>query len=372
MTKLLHIISDTNVGGAGRVLVNYLQFADLERFEVHIALPKKSLLIPLLKPFPCTIHPLEGMADRSFHKDDIAEVKTLLEELKPHLIHTHGAFSGRVAGKQCNIPVVFSRHSVFPVSWKKRIPPMRWVGGFVNCYYADAMIAVSPAAADNLVQMGVPRNRITTIFNGVAPLTPRSQEENLALRKKLGVPEDHFIFGILARLEPYKGHKLILSALEEMKKEERKCTLLIAGVGEEEATLKALVKEKNLEDRVKFLGFYKDVPGLLSLLDVQINASFGTEATSLALLEGMSLGVPALVSDFGGNPSVIQYGKNGVVFRSKHWKDLHCGMVEMMDWTVDLGELSQGAVEVFHQKFTGEIFAQETEKLYQSLVEKRG
>ena len=44
----------------------------------------------------------------------------------------------------------------------------------------------------------------------------------------------------------------------------------------------------------------------MSITDVQANASFGTEATSLALLEGMSLGIPAVVSDFGGNPGVTK------------------------------------------------------------------
>ncbi len=370
MMKVLHIISDTNIGGAGRVLANYLRLADKSTFDIHVALPKGSLLAPVLEPLGCTIHFVDGMADRSYHKDDVTLLKTLLDSVKPDVVHTHGAFSGRVASKKKGIPVVFTRHTVFPVSWKKRTPPMKWVNGWLNCHYADAMIAVSPAAAENLVEMGVPAHRITTIFNGVAPLTLRSEEENKALKANLGIPTDRFVFGILARLEHYKGHRLIFSALQRLKQEGKLCTLIVAGVGEDEAGLKADARDKNIEDMVQFLGFQEDVTGLLSMIDVQINASYGTEATSMALLEGMSMGIPALVSDFGGNPHVIEYRKNGLVFENKNWEDLYRHMAELVDWTVDLGELSQGAKTIFQKKFTGEVFARETEKVYMALHQK--
>ena len=54
-----------------------------------------------------------------------------------------------------------------------------------------------------------------------------------------------------------------------------------------------------------------NVSELLNITDVQANCSFGTEATSLSLLEGMSLGIPAVVTSFGGNPGVIKNGENG-------------------------------------------------------------
>ncbi|MFR6187280.1 MAG: glycosyltransferase [Lawsonibacter sp.] len=60
-----------------------------------------------------------------------------------------------------------------------------------------------------------------------------------------------------------------------------------------------------------------DVAALLNILDVQLNASYGTEATSLALLEGMSLGLPTIASDYGGNPWLVTDGENGLLFPSR-------------------------------------------------------
>ena len=51
----------------------------------------------------------------------------------------------------------------------------------------------------------------------------------------------------------------------------------------------------------------------MNIVDINVNCSVGTETSSLALSEGMSLGIPAVVSDFGGNPYMIEHGVNGLV-----------------------------------------------------------
>lgn len=125
----------------------------------------------------------------------------------------------------------------------------------------------------------------------------------------------------MARLNAVKGHKYLIEAAEQLKKEGRSIKVLIAGTGDMQEELKKSVKQKNLEDVVIFVGFITDVKPFLSILDLQVNASYGTEATSLALLEGMSLGIPAVVSNYGGNPGVITNGENGYLFESQNTND---------------------------------------------------
>lgn len=373
MKRILQIISDSNLGGAGRVLSNYLSAYDAKNYEIHIAVPQGSVLTEVFTPLGAMVHPVQGMADRSYHKEDVKQLRTLIRQVQPHLVHTHGAFSGRVAAKGEGVPVVFSRHSVFPVSWKKRYPPITWLNGFLNCHYADGIIAVSPAAVDNLVETGVPRKKITTIFNGVDALTPTTSEEQSALKKQLSIPENTLVFGILARLEYYKGHMLLLDACEILKNQGISCQVLIAGTGAEEEKIKEKIQEKNLASMVQFLGFWKEVPALLSILDVQLNASFGTEATSIALLEGMSLGIPAIVSDYGGNPAVISHGKNGLVFPSNNAQAMADAMKTLIDPSNQEKQretMAQGAREIFKEKFTAQVFAQETQEFYEKICQR--
>lgn len=364
MIRVLNIVSDTNIGGAGRVLLNYLQYADRSQFHTMVAVPRGSLLKEPLEQVGAEVFEVDGIADRSYDKNDVKLLKDLIDRVEPHIVHTHGALSGRIAGRQCGKVVIYTRHSAFPVSAKLKYPPGRWVNKLLNEHYSDHIIAVSPAAAENLTDAGISPKRITTMMNGVAPVARCSDEECAVLRKQWGVGENDFVLGILARLEPYKGHMDIMDAAKILADEGRKFKILVAGNGTFEAEVKARVDELGLNDHVKFLGFLTDVRGFLSVLDVQLNASYGTETSSLSILEGFSMGLTAVISDYGGNPWLVTDGDNGLMFPTRDSKKMAECMARVMDEPETLKKLSVRAKEVFHERFTGEIFAKNIETVY--------
>lgn len=369
MIRVLNIISDTNIGGAGRVILNYLHYADTTQFETLVAVPRGSLLKEPLEQAGAQVLEVDGIADRSYHKDDVKTLQSLIRHVKPDLVHTHGTLSGRIAAKRCHVPVVYSRHSAFPVPAKLRYPPGRWVNKLVNEHYADHIIAVSPATRDNLTDAGISPKKITVVMNGVAPLQPTTPQAQADLRRELGVQPDDFLFGILARLEEYKGHKYLIEAAKLLKERGySKFRVLIAGTGGYESQLAQAVQDTGSGDVVKLLGFRSDVPDLLSILNAQLNVSYGTEATSMALLEGMSLGLPSIVSDYGGNPFVITQDKDGLIFPSRNSGALADAMAQLMDHPEQCQALGRQAKETFQSRFTGEVFARNTESVYRTIL----
>lgn len=369
MIKVLNVITDTNIGGAGRVILNYLRYADKDRFETWAALPRGSLLKTPLEQAGAKALEVEGMADRSYHREDVKRLRNVMKELKPDIVHTHGCLSGRVAAKREKIPAVYSRHSAFPVPARLRYPPGRWVNKFVNEHYADHIIAVSPATRDNLTQAGISPKKITVVMNGVSPVPRTSSRERDTLRRELSVPPGNTVFGILARLEDYKGHLYLVEAARLLKERGREdFTVLVAGTGPFEQTLVRAVQNAGVEERVKLLGFRSDVPALLNILDVQLNCSYGTEATSMALLEGMSLGLPTVASDYGGNPWVVENGESGLLFPSKDAAALADAMERLMDSPSEREAMGRRARQLYEQQFTGEVFAQNTEKIYLDIL----
>lgn len=365
MIRILNVISDTNIGGAGRVILNYLRFSDKSKFETLAAIPRGSLLKEPLEKAGAKVLEVDGMADRSYHKDDVKALQQVIRSVKPDLVHTHGALSGRIAAKRCHVPVIYSRHSAFPVPAKLRRPPGRWVNKLVNEYYADRIIAVSPATAENLTDGGISPKKITLVMNGVAPIEETTQEQRAALREELNIPADTVVFGILARIEDYKGHLYLVYAAKQLKERGyQNFRILVAGTGTFEEEVRRAVVEMGVDDVVQMLGFRSDVKELLNILDVQLNASYGTEATSMALLEGMSLGLPSIASDYGGNPWVIQDGENGLLFPSKDSKALANAMARMMDQPQLRENMGRGAKEIYQTQFTGEIFAKKVEQVY--------
>ncbi len=371
MTRVLNVISDTNIGGAGRVLLNYLQSADRSQFEIMVALPRGSLLVPELEKLNTEIHELDGLADRSYSREDVRLLRVLIRQLKPDIVHTHGALSGRIAGRQEGCRVIYTRHSAFPVSAKLRYPPGRWVNKLVNEHYADHIIAVSPAAAQNLTDAGISPRKITTLMNGVTPVERLPEESCRQLREQWGLKEDDFAVGILARLEHYKGHLDILEALHLLTGEGRRVKLLIAGSGAFEEDIRRRTEELNLQDQVVFLGFLNDVAGFLSVLDLQLNASYGTETSSLSILEGFSMGLPAVVSDYGGNPWLVDEGRNGMLFKTRDSGALAACIRHLMDSPEELAAMGEGARQVFEERFTGQIFARNVEDVYRMVMHKR-
>ena len=369
MIRVLNVISDTNIGGAGRVLLNYMSRADRANFDVSVALPRDSLLKQPLEELGTTVYEVDGLTDRSYHKDDVKELERLIGQVQPDIVHTHGALSGRIAGRRCGKVVIYTRHSAFPVPAKLKYPPGRWVNKFLNEYYSDHIIAVSPAAAENLTDAGISKKRITVMMNGVTPVQRKTPEQTAALRKQWGVRDGEFVLGILARIEPYKGHLHILEAMKQLTDEGRSLRLLVAGTGTYEAELRQQAQDMGIADRVSFMGFQSDVAGVLSMLDLQLNASYGTETSSLSILEGLSMGLPAVVSTYGGNPWLIDDGQDGLLFENRNSDHLARCIAQLMDQPDTLAAMGQRAVEIFHQRFTAEIFAQNIEHVYYKAME---
>ena len=369
MIRVLNIISDTNIGGAGRVILNYLRFADKSKFETLAAIPRGSLLKEPLEQAGAKVVEVDGMADRSYHKDDVKVLQKVIRSVKPDLVHTHGALSGRIAAKRCHVPVIYSRHSAFPVPAKLRRPPGRWMNKLVNEHFADHIIAVSPATRDNLTEGGISPKKITVVMNGVAPVEETGPEDRAKLRQALSIPPDTVVFGILARIEDYKGHLYLVHAAKLLKEQGRSgFRVLIAGTGSFEEDVARAVVEMGVEDVVQMLGFRADVAALLNILDVQLNASYGTEATSLALLEGMSLGLPTIASDYGGNPWLVTDGENGLLFPSRDSQSMAKAMAYLMDRPEERREMGRQARERFQTSFTGQVFAKNIENVYQGVL----
>lgn len=364
MIKLIHIISDSNIGGAGRCLINYLRYCDRSRFDVRVILPRGSLLIPEVLALDTPVIEADGIAERSFSVQSALTLCRLLRQEKPDIVHTHGSFSGRIAGKMAGCKLVYTRHSAFPVSAKLQKGILHRLNGWINGFFADAIIAVSPAAMDNLTQSGISPEKITVIGNGVRPVPPVSEEEKKSLRRQWHIPENTFTAGYPARLESYKGHELLLDAALKLKNEGRDFRILIAGRGSQEADLRSRIESMGLSTHVGLPGFVENMAGFLGILDVQLNCSTESEACSLSIIEGMSMGLPTVASRCSGNPWLVEDGVTGLLFENKNSDALAEKLRILMDNPGQRFTMGHNALSAYQNRFTGGIFAKNLETLY--------
>lgn len=365
--KVIQVSSDTNIGGAGKCILTFLKNYDREKFDVCAVIPKNSLLKPEIEKLGVKIYEAENIADKSLSLKGIFELKKIFGEIKPHIVHTHGAMSGRVAARLCGIKAVFTRHSVFPPSPRISKGLGKAVNGFINNITADKIIAVAEAARDNLLATGVSDKKIQVILNGVTRLREYDEKERQEARLKLGIKDGQMAAAIVARLSEVKGHKYFVETTKLVLDKGIDAKFFIAGMGDTEGEIREQIESLGLSERVVLLGFIEDVEPLMNAIDVQMNCSFGTEATSLSLLEGMSIGRPAVVTDFGGNPGVIKDGANGFLVPVKNPLKMAEKVAELFENDELRRGMAENAKEIFAAGFTEEVYTKNIEKVYTDL-----
>ncbi|MGN1408891.1 MAG: glycosyltransferase [Eubacteriales bacterium] len=370
MIKVLNILTDTNIGGAGRLLVNYLHNFDRSKFDVKVVLPRNSQLKPYVEAENWEVMEICGGADKSFDLSAVREIEKLIRLYKPDIVHTHSSFSGKLAAYLTRVPCRFyTRHCAFPQPKKLTTFPGKQLNGFINNVLSTDIVAVAKAAADNLTETGVSGDKITVIINGVEEVRRTTQEEQSELKKTLGIGAGTFVCGISARLEEYKGHKYLLESAKIVTERHPNTVFLIIGGGSEEENLKNQAEELGISDKIIFTGFVHDVAPYYNIMRLNLNCSTGTETSSLALSEGMSLSIPAIATTYGGNPYMISDGVNGFLVPERDpvaMADKICLLIESPDLLL---KLSSGAREMYEKKFTAAAMTRQLENLYEKSYE---
>lgn len=374
MIHVLEAISDTNIGGAGRLLLARLSCTDRNRIRTTVLLPKESMLKKPLQTLKIRVVEVPFGADTSFEWWAVFSLANIIRKMNPDLVHTHGWFSVRVAAWMIGVPIsIYTRHCAFDLSDKEK-KFFTKIRNYCLCeLLSDCVIAVSPAAKDNLIALGIRPSRIHVIFNGCLPVLTLSKSKKVDLRRQMGIPEDAIVVGILARLEPYKDHSCFLRAAKRLLEESKGKSyyFLIVGTGSLEQKLKNQSKSLGIASHVFFTGFLSDPSDVMNLFDINVNCSVGTETASLALSEGMSLGIPAICSDFGGNPYMIKDGENGFIYRRGDDNQLADCIRRIATDSCLAEKMSKKATERFEKDLNAFAMTKQYEELYCRLCKKK-
>ena len=366
MIKVLHVISDTNIGGAGVLLCNLLASTNREEFEPMVALPQTSILRPRIEMLGVSVIPLDHGADNSSDLRAVPEMIAILRRIRPHVLHTHSALYARLAGMFCSVPVkVNTRHCANQnekVSWRSRL------AGYIENHLNTHTIATADYVEESLTARGLDPRRIHVIHNGSLPVPSLNTEERTALASDLGIDCSRLTVGIVARLAEGKGHETFLRAASLCLSKTENIEFLVVGDGEKRKELHHIAHALGIADKIHFLGFRDDVGRIMNLLDVNVNCSELSETSSLSLSEGLSLGVIPVVTDCGGNPFMAGFGTCGLVFPAGGADRLAKILLSLLHDRDRLTALSVACQRHFSAHFTAENMTAKTEALYKTLL----
>ncbi len=361
MIKVCQVVSDTNIGGAGRYLLNYLKYYDRDKYKVSVVIPENSSLLEFIAAHTeVDIYEIPYMADKSYDGKCVKVLTELFKKEQFDIIHTHASLSARIAGRKAKIKTIIStRHCIEP---KGRFP-LSTVKGVLNNSLCDYYIAVSDAVAENLKMCGIKRSKIKKVYNGVEPVRELSSEEKEKIRKRYNIGNQK-VFSVFARLEEVKGHKYFIEAAKDYLRKYEDAVFMIVGDG----TLCEELKEQAHDvQQIIFTGYVKDTTELLNITDVNVISS-SSEAMSLAILEAMSLGKPTIATNVGGNPQLVKSFTNGILVEYTDYFGMSVAFSKLTQDAELYDKVSYAARGEFDEKFTAEIMVKNLERLYQEVT----
>jgi len=342
-------------GGLERLLVEFGRYGARQRFD-----PCFVSLAGLGKPaedLRSLGMQVESVASTTSGK--LGRLRFLIDYFrrkKIDIVHSHNTlahFYAAIAAQIAGVPAVLNTQHGKGCgnTWKHRAQ-FRIANRFT-----DRIVGVSEdAAALCRRQDGLSRDRITAIWNGID-----------IDRFEYRGPADAPVAISVARLSPEKDFPTLLRAVWILVQEFPDFRLKIAGDGCERSRLQALADDLKLQKHVEFLGECSDVPRQLAQAGFFVSATL-TEGISLTVLEAMATGLPVVTTEVGGNPEIVQEGRNGRLVRPGYPELLANAMREMLldrdGWPV-MGELGRQRVE---HHFNVRNMVRQYESVYDELI----
>jgi glycosyltransferase involved in cell wall biosynthesis len=225
------------------------------------------------------------------------------------LVHTHhlgqllyGGLAGRLAGAR----VIHTEHEFYTLNRRRS---QRLLRVLAACSERVTTVA-QPVERFLRDQVRIPPWKLVTIPNGVQLELFRSVAP--VERSALGWNDTDLIIGCVARLQPEKGHAVLLEAFRQVRTRVPSARLLLVGDGDERSTLAGMAESWNFNGAIRFLGSRDDIPQLLSTCDIVALASFH-EGQPMALLEAMAARRAVVATSVGGVPDLVHHGKTGLL-----------------------------------------------------------
>jgi glycosyltransferase involved in cell wall biosynthesis len=245
------------------------------------------------------------------------DVKKLIEEFEPDLIHSHYASSYGLVGALSGFhPFIISLWGGDVFSFPKK--------SFIH----RSMLKFSLSRADVILSTSYIMEKETKKYTSRDIfVTPFGIDvEKFSPRKVNNIFKNgDIVIGTIKTLEKRYGIEYLIKAFGLLKKKfpEKSLKLLIVGSGTKGKYLESLVNDLNLKNDTIFTGFinHNDVEKYHNMLDIFVAMSL-EESFGVAVLEASACGKPVVVSDVGGLPEVVENGKTGFIVERGNAEEL--------------------------------------------------
>lgn len=295
--KVMHVLNSRIYSGAEKVVCQIIHAFQGEVEMVYCS-PESDIVRKMVEAQGVTYLPMKTMS--------VSELSLVIREQKPDLIHAHdmraGFFSALCCGK---IPLVSHIHNN---AYDARGLSPKTVGYLLAGFRAKHIFWVSQSSFDGYAFHKLFARKSSVLYNVI---------DTDEIYTKLSQDSNSYDYDLIyvGRLTYQKNPQRLLRLCARLKESKPDLKVAIVGTGELEEELKALCKELNLEDTVRFLGFQPNPIKMVACSKAMILTS-RWEGTPMCALEAMALGTPVVSTPSDGMKDLLTDGVSGYLTES--------------------------------------------------------
>ena len=384
--KVGHIIARMITGGADENTLFTMEGLNKEKYNVDLITGEEvdESVFNKVKNNNFNIIKIKGIKWKlNFFHDPIVLIKLIKLIRKNHydIVHTHttkAGILGRIAARIAGVPIiVHGLHGSTFEAFDSEL--LNWLLFFferLTGRFTDAYISVSKLLSKKYIEKGIGKKKnYHTVYSGMELETFYGSREKTDCRKKrkeLGIGLEDFVIGNVGRLETRKGHEFLIDAFKNFseKQKEDQVKLLIIGDGNKREYLESYVKELNLEGKVIFTGYRKDVEELMAVMDIFALTSL-REGLPRVLVQAAAVGMPSIAFNVDGVPEIIRDNYNGFLVKAKNIEELENRIVKYMNNKELVLQHGRNGREFIENKWSTKGMVDRIDKIYQNLVREK-
>ena len=187
------------------------------------------------------------------------------------------------------------------------------------------------------------------------------------------IPLDAPVAGIVARMQPHRGHLEMIQTFADISKKIPKAHYIIAGRGEMKKPIRAIVAAHPSREQLHEVGYRKkDLPETYAAMDVSLILAAGSDGSCRAMLEAMACGRPVIGVRTGAIAETIEHGKTGWLIDPRNLKsELTGAIIDALADRARAAEMGRAARQDIEKNFTNRLRTEKTLEAYGAALMRR-
>jgi glycosyltransferase involved in cell wall biosynthesis len=352
--RILQLLATGGNGGAQESYTGLLLRLDRSRYEVRALSLSSGSAVHRLRRLGLSVEVLDTEEDERA----VRELAAYLRREEIDLVHAH-MYRAEVIGTRAAVaartPVIMATvHS----SRVRSAADVEALAALTP--HMDRLIVPSASIQAKVIREGRGGAEFSVIPNGIDLSRFSTPAPPCSLRDDFGIPCDAFLAGVVARLEPEKGHAYLIDAWPRVLSRVPDAWLAIVGEGSEADALQA--RARGLE-HIVFTGRRDDISAVTADLSVAVLPSL-REAQGISILEAMARCRPVVASAVGGIPEVITSGVDGLLVPPASPADLADAIVAVAQSPELADRLGRAGRATVVERFSIDAQVRRTEEVY--------